>query len=157
MPTGPAAFAYPAAHCRRVKRTEIPGLTPQRWPVAALLRPAVISLKYGGTEPRGYSGWEIKQLEKLNRQWAEARLNGLSGDDATIIEWIRLSKGEQPHLAADLSRASITPAEAGLRLGYAGRLDPRRETLFQRFRNRQINQSEAIAAVGQWRKNSAAS
>lgn len=110
-----------------------------------------------GEPSGGYFGWEIKQAEKLNRQWAEARLNGLTSDDATIIKWIRLGAGVQPHRAADLSRAEITPDEAGLQLGFGGRVDRRWPSLYERFRNRQVSRSEVIAAVRQWRRNNTAS
>lgn len=105
----------------------------------------------------GYSQRELKEAQKLRRQWAEARLNGLRGDDATIIKWIRLSDGQQPRLAAELSRADMTPDEASLQLGYGGRIDTRWPSVFQRYRDRQLNRSEAIAAVRLWRQNHAAS
>jgi hypothetical protein len=109
-------------------------------------------------EPRGgHFAWELKKANNRHRRWSEARLNGLAGNDATIIEWIRLSNGEQPHLAAELAQAGITPQEAGLRLGYGGRIGPRMDTLFKRFRDQRINRSEVIAAVRQWRQNNAAS
>ena len=109
-------------------------------------------------EPRGgYFRWEIKQAEKLNRQWAEACLNGLSDDDATVIQWIRLSDGQKPNLAANLSRADIAPHEACLQLGYGGRRDTRWSSIFHRYRDGHLSRSEAIAAVTQWRRNQAAS
>jgi Translation initiation factor IF-2, N-terminal region len=109
-------------------------------------------------EPRGgYFHWEVKQAEELNRQWAEACLNGLSGDDATIIDWIRLSDGEKPNLAAELSRANIGSHEACLQLGYGGRVDTRWPSIFHRYRDGHLSRSEAIAAVMQWRRNQAAS
>ena len=87
-------------------------------------------------------GWPSRQLiAELRRQWAEARLNGLRGDDATIIKWIRLSDGQQPRLAAELSRADMTPDEASLQLGYGGRIDTRWPSVFQRYRDRQLNRS----------------
>jgi hypothetical protein len=109
-------------------------------------------------EPRGGRFvWALKKANNRPRQWAEARLNGLAGNDATIIEWIRLSNGEQPRLAAELSQAGITPQEAGLRLGYGGRVDLRMDTLFKRLFDQRINRSEVIAAISQWRQNNVAS
>jgi hypothetical protein len=109
-------------------------------------------------EPRdGHFRWELKKAEKLHIEWAAFRLNGLAGNDRDIIDWISLSKGEQPHLAAGLSSAGITPDEADLHLGYGGRIDPRMASLFERFRDGRINRSEVINAVRQWRENSAAS
>lgn len=105
----------------------------------------------------GHFAWELKKATKLHCWWAEARLNGLSGDDTTVIKWIRLGEGHQPRVAADLSRAGITPDEAALRLGYGGRTDPRMGTLFERFRDQRMNRSEVIAAVRLWHRNNAAS
>lgn len=105
----------------------------------------------------GHFGWELKKAEKLHLQWAKARLTGLDGDDATVIKWIRLSGGERPSLAAQLSSADITPDEAALHLGYGGRIDTRMATLYERFRDRRITRSEVIAAVRQRRHNNAAS
>jgi hypothetical protein len=89
-------------------------------------------------------------------QWTKARLNGLADEDPIVIKWIRLSGGHRPRLAAELSSADITPAEANLHLGYGGRIDPRMDTLYARFRDRRITRSEVIAAVRQWRQNNAA-
>lgn len=88
-------------------------------------------------------------------QWTAARLDGLAGEDPTVVEWIRLSGGQRPHLAVELSSAGITPDEAALHLGYSGRIDPRMDTLYLRFRDRRIIRSEVIAAVRQWRGNNA--
>lgn len=99
--------------------------------------------------------WELKKAEQWHVQWAKARLTGLDDEDPIVIQWIRLSGGQRPHLAAELSSADITPEEAGLRLGYGGRIDPRMDTLYVRFRNRRITRSEVIAAVRQWRQNNA--
>jgi hypothetical protein len=99
--------------------------------------------------------WELKKAEQWHVRWAEARLDGLAGEDPIVIQWIRLSGGQRPHLAAELSSANITPDEAGLRLGYGGRIDPRMDTLYVRFRDRRITRSEVIVAVRQWRQNNA--
>jgi hypothetical protein len=40
----------------------------------------------------------------------------------------------------------------GARLGYGSHSDPRRGTIFRRFRNEQINHSEALSEVRQWRR-----
>jgi hypothetical protein len=107
-------------------------------------------------QPDGeHFGWELKKAEQLHLQWTKARLNGLVDEDPIVIQWIRLSGGQRPRLAAELSSADITPAEAGLRLGYGGRIDPRMDTLYMRFRDRRITRSEVIAAVRQWRQNRA--
>lgn len=108
-------------------------------------------------QPSGeHFGWELKKAEQWHVQWTKARLNGLADEDPIVIEWIRLSGGQRPHLAAELSRADITPDEANLRLGYGGRIDPRMDTLYVRFRDRRITRSEVIVAVRQWRQNNAA-
>lgn len=104
----------------------------------------------------GHYGWELKKAEKRHVHWTAARLDGLAGEDSVIIEWIRLSGGLRPGLAAELSSADISPAEAGLRLGYGGRIDSRMDPLYARVRDRRITRSEAIAAVRLWRQNSSA-
>lgn len=61
-------------------------------------------------QPSGeHFGWELKKAEQWHVQWTKARLNGLADEDPIVIEWIRLSGGQRPHLAAELSRADITP------------------------------------------------
>jgi hypothetical protein len=108
-----------------------------------------------GQPSGGHFGWELKKAEQWHVQWTRARLNGLADGDPIVIQWIRLSGGQRPRLAAELSSADITPDEAGLRLGYGGRIDPRMDTLYVRFRDRRITRSEVIVAVRQWRQNNA--
>jgi hypothetical protein len=98
----------------------------------------------------GYFAWEMKKATKLNQRWAEARLIGLGGDDALVIKWIRLSDGQRPEVARDLAGGGITPDEAVLHIGHGGRIDPRLPSIYERFRSRRINRSEAIALVRQW-------
>jgi len=109
-----------------------------------------------GQPSDGHFRWKLKKAENLHLQWTKARLNGLAGDEPVVIQWIRLAGGQRPRLAAELSSAGITPAEAGLQLGYGGRIDLRMDTLYVRFRDRRITRSEVIAAVRQWRQNNAA-
>jgi hypothetical protein len=101
----------------------------------------------------GHFAWELKKAAVLNARWAEALLNGLGGDDAFVIKWIRLSDGERPDVAADLASCGITPEEAGLRIGHGGRIDARLPTIYERFRNRRIGRSETLALTRQWRQN----
>ena len=143
----------PPHHQRAATRTS-------RWRPAILqaLLDEVVTQRpaHAGTPNNGgHFGWELKKAENLHIQWAKARLNGLPGDDPTIIEWIRLSGGQRPRLAAELSDAGIAPTEAALRLGYGGRIDPRMAPLYTRFRDRRITRSEVITAVWQWRQNTA--
>ncbi|OKH62046.1 translation initiation factor IF-2 [Mycobacteroides abscessus subsp. massiliense] len=129
-----------------------------RWrpPVLQALLDEVIAQRPEHLHPNGECfGWESKKADKMHLQWTAARLDGLAGEDPTVVAWIRLSGGQRPHLAAELSSAGITPEEAALRLGYSGRIDPRMDTLYVRFRDRRITRSEVIAAVRQWRKNNA--
>lgn len=130
-----------------------------RWrpPVLQALLDEVIAQRPEHLHPNGECfGWELKKAEKMHLRWTAARLDGLAGEDPIVIEWIRLSGGQRPHLAAELSSAGITPGEAGLRLGYSGRVDTRMDTLYVRFRDRRITRSEVIVAVRQWRQNTAA-
>lgn len=130
-----------------------------RWrpPVLQALLDEVIAQRPGHLgQPSGdHFGWELKKAEQWHLQWTRERLNGLAGEDPIIIQWIRLSGGQRPHLAAELSNADISPAEAGLRLGYGGRVDPRMDMLYVRFRDRRVSRSEAILAVRRWRQNNA--
>lgn len=110
-----------------------------------------------GPRGGGHYRWELERATKLNRQWSEARLNGLSGSDATVLAWIRLSHGTQPQIATELSQMGINPQEAALPLGYGGRTDTRMPSIYDRFRRRTINRAEAITAVRAWRQRHAAS
>ncbi len=93
-----------------------------------------------------------KEARRLHRDWAAACLGGLDDTESTMIEWIRISGGRSPMLAAELSDAGLAPEEAGLRLGYDGREDARRPTVFERYRDGKINRSEAMDAVRRWRE-----
>jgi hypothetical protein len=130
-----------------------------RWrsPVLQALLDEIITQRPGHLgQPSGeYFGWELKKAEQWHVQWTRARLNGLADEDPVVVQWIRLSDGQRPRLAAELSRADITPEEANLRLGFGWRIDPRMDTLYNRFRDRRITRSEVIAAVPHWRWNNA--
>lgn len=104
--------------------------------------------------PEGpYYAWEVKKAKALHQQWVREQLNGLDGEDDTIIEWIRLTQdGQRPHLATELSRSGIAVVEAALRLRY-GRVDPNSDNIFQRFRDGRISRTEAVSEVHQWRRN----
>jgi hypothetical protein len=109
-----------------------------------------------GSAPAGdseYFGREIHAARQLHKEWARAQLNGLPDDAGAITEWIKLTQGQRPDLAAELASAGITAAEAGLRPGYGSRPDARRATIFTRYRNRQINRSEVVTEVWQWRRH----
>ena len=73
---------------------------PRRWRSAifqALLDDVIVPRRpdHLGEPSGGYFSWEIKQAEKLNHRWAEARLNGLAGENTAIIKWIRLSARQE--------------------------------------------------------------
>lgn len=104
-----------------------------------------------------YFGYEIREARKLHKEWVRGQLNGLPAAHGAVVEWIKLTQGQRPDLAAELAGAGITATEAGLRLGYGSRFDPRRDTIFGRYRNRQINLSQALAEVWQWRRKNEAS
>lgn len=154
---------FAAALARVNSRTapEEPGSRPSPWRPAilqALLDEVIVPRRpnHLGEPTGGYFRWEIKQAEEMNVRWAEARLNGLDCEDSVAIEWMRLSGGERPHLAADLCQAGISPDEARLQLGYGGQINPRWPTLYQRFRDGNIGRSEVVAAVRQWGRINAA-
>jgi hypothetical protein len=131
----------------------------KRWrpPVLQALLDEVIAERPGHLDLPGgeHFGWEWKKAARWQGEWAKACLDGLADEDAIVIKWIRLSGGHRPRLAAELSSADITPEEANLRLGYGGRIDPRMDTLYVRFRDRRITRTEVIAAVRQWRQKNA--
>lgn len=104
--------------------------------------------------PEGpYYAWEVKSAKALHQQWVCEQLNGLDGEDDTIIEWIRLTgDGQRAHLATELSRSGIAVGEAALRLRY-GRIDPNSDNIFERFRAGRISRTEAVSEVHQWRRN----
>jgi hypothetical protein len=70
-----------------------------------------------------------------------------------VIKWIRLSDGEGAEIAADLARGGVTPEEAGVHIGYGGRVDGRWPSVYARYRDGRIVFTEAIVAVRQWRQN----
>jgi hypothetical protein len=135
------------------RKSSTPGSGQSKWrpPVLESLLDEVAARH--GSSP---SSRDLKEARYLHRQWAEACLYGLDDNDFTMIKWIRLSGGRRPMLAAELSQAGITPDEASLHLGYGGRIDARWPSIFERYRDRRINRSEAIVAVRQWRENNAA-
>lgn len=92
-----------------------------------------------------------REAHRLHREWAAACLQGLEDDESTLIKWIKLSGGRGPLLATELSQVGITAEEASLHLGYNGRIEPRWPNIFDRYRDRKINRSEALAAVRWWR------
>ena len=117
-----------------------------------LMQPSLQRPDHVNAPEGGHLAWELKKAARLNARWAEARLNGLGGDDALVVKWIRLSDGQRPEAAADLAGCGVTPEEAGLRIGHGGRIDPRLPSIYERFRGGRINRSEAMALVRQWRQ-----
>lgn len=137
---------------RRVKARSQPspsGPHQSKWtpPVLAALLEEVVAEH--GSSPRKR---DRMKAQRLHRDWAAACLCGLDDDEAIMIAWIRVSSGRRPMLAAELSRAGIAPEEAALRLGYGGREDVRWPSVYERFRDRKINRSEAIVSIRQWRE-----
>jgi Translation initiation factor IF-2, N-terminal region len=100
----------------------------------------------------GYFARELKKAAQLNKRWAEAQLSGLGSDESVVIKWIRLSDGQRPDLAVELAVGGISPDEATLCIGHGGRIDPHLSSIYERFRSRRIDRSEAIAIVRQWRR-----
>lgn len=146
------------AESRRPQRGKnqepLPGL------VRALLDEVIVPRRGDDRVPgdgSDYFGYEVREAKKLHKEWVRGQLTGLPDDDPAVIEWIKLTRGERPDLAAELASAGITATEAGLRLGYGSRLDPLRDTIFGRYRNKQINRSEALSEVFQWRRTNKAS
>jgi hypothetical protein len=147
------SFDEALARVKSSSKVSKPGSGQSKWrpPILEALLEEVTAQH--GSSP---SSRDLKEARYLHRQWAEACLHGLDDNDFTMIKWIRLSGGRRPRLAAELSKAGITPDEAGLQLGYGGRVDTRWPSIFEHCRDRRISRSEAMAAVRQWRENYAA-
>lgn len=151
-----------AADLARVKAQPSPASnrrTPQHSWVApilkALLDEVIVPARphHLGAPEGPYYAWEVKQAKALHQQWVREQLNGLDGEDDTIIEWIRLTRdGQRPHMVTELSRAGIAVGEAALPLRY-GRIDPNSDNILQRFRDGRISRTEAVFEVHQWRRN----
>jgi hypothetical protein len=69
---------------------------------------------------------EIRQAKGQHKEWVRGQLSGLPEHNGALTEWIKLTRGQRPDLAAELAGAGISAAEAGLRLGYGGRIDNNR-------------------------------
>jgi hypothetical protein len=80
----------------------------------------------------------------LIREWVEAHLNGLGGDDATNISWIRVSDDARASLAVELSGADTTLDEASMCLGYGGGIDRPWPSLYETLRDWHLTHSEVI-------------
>lgn len=151
-----------AADLARIKAQPSPASnrrTPQHSRIApilkALLDEVIVPARphHLGAPEGPYYAWEVKKAKALHQQWVREQLNGLDGEDDTIIEWIRLTRdGQRPHMATELSRSGIAAGEAALRLRY-GRIDPNSDNIFQRFRDGRISRTEAVSEVHQWRRN----
>ena len=123
--------------------------------VRALLDEVIVPRRRNDASPiQGtYFRDEIREARRMHKEWARAQLNGLPSADAPLLEWIVLTRGQRPDLAAQLASGDVSAAEAGLRLGYGGRIDPRRDNIFGRLRNNQISRSEAILCLARRRLN----
>lgn len=152
--------AYARIKARPSLQPAAPTTTPEHQPaILQALLEVVMSGRRNPPEKPGAkaSKWERDKANQLNGQWGSARLNGLTGDDATVIAWIQLSHRDAPQTAIELSRRGISPQEASLHIGYGGRIDPRFPTIYERVRQRTMHPSEAITAVRAWRERRAVS
>ena len=70
-----------------------------------LLKEVIVPRRDDDSAPAGdseYFGREIHEARQLHKEWARAQLNGLPDDERAITEWIKLTQGQRPDLAAEL-------------------------------------------------------
>lgn len=100
----------------------------------------------------GYTQVEIDRARSLAMQWAQAWLTGGTDNQSDVVEWIRVASGERPDIAAQLSSAGLTPADAELRLGF-GRIDESRDTIIACVIKGTLGIKDAICQVQQFRRS----
>ncbi len=71
-----------------------------------------------------------------------------------MVDWIRLTGGEHPDVAAQLSRAGLTAADAELRISF-GRIDPTRDTIIMRVIRGHLRVNDAVRQVQEFRRSQA--
>jgi hypothetical protein len=82
------------------------------------------------------------------RRWLETWLDDMA-------EWIRVSGGEHPDVAVQLSAAGLTTADADLRLGF-GRIDPTRDTMIRQVIKSTLGIKDAVRQVNEFRRSQSA-
>lgn len=138
-------FGAAVERARRQSRRTSPGSHKPGEIETALFRCVIDPTR---TRRGGYSPEDRDRVERLLRRWLETWL-----DD--MVEWIRVSGGQHPHIAAKLCAAGLTPADAELRLGY-GRIDPTRDTIIHRVIKGTLGIKDAASQVREYRRSQSA-
>ena len=100
------------------------------------------------TRPGRYTPEERDRVERKARRWAETWLEDQ-------VEWIAVSGGEHIDTAIELSRAGLSAADAGLRLGF-GRFDSSSPTIFDRVSRGTMGLKDAVLQVKDFRRSESA-
>jgi hypothetical protein len=98
-----------------------------------------------------YTPEERDRADRMSRLWASAWLQGGTDNETDILEWIKVARGGHPDIAARMSHAGLTPADAELKLGF-GRLDPTRDTIFNRVVSGNLGFKDAVRQVSDYRR-----
>ncbi len=97
------------------------------------------------TNRGGHTPEQRDRAERLTNQWANTWL-------PDMIDWIRVTGGERSDIAAKLSAAGLTPADADLRL-MGGRIDPTRDTIVTRVMKGHLGIKDAVRQVQEFRRS----
>lgn len=95
-----------------------------------------------------YTPEETDRAQRLLKRWLPTWLDDMA-------DWIRLTGGEYPDVAVQLSRAGLTAADAELRIGF-GRIDPSRDTIIMRVLKGTLGVKDAVRQVQAFRRAQAA-
>jgi Translation initiation factor IF-2, N-terminal region len=96
-----------------------------------------------------YTPEEEDRAERLTMAWASRWL-------PDVIRWIEVSSGAHWDVAARLSEAGLSAADAALKLGF-NRIDVTRDTIFDRIVNGTIGFNDAVRQVKEFRRTEQAS
>lgn len=91
-----------------------------------------------------YTPEETDRAERLLKRWLLTWLDDMA-------DWIRLTGGEHPDVAVQLSRAGLAAADAELRIGF-GRIDPSRDTIIMRVIKGNLGVKDAVRQVQEFRR-----
>ena len=103
------------------------------------------AIDVGRTRRGRYTPEERDRAERLTKLWASTWL-------PDVVDWIKLSGGARVEVAMQLSRAGLTAADAGLRLGF-GRIDRSRDTIFERVVKGSVGFKDAVRQVHEFRRS----
>jgi hypothetical protein len=114
---------------RQLARDQAPKYTRRHPPprlIQAALDHAVVPRRSRQTQ-RPADVWTVEEVDRAERiagAFASIPLSGAASIDFDEVEWLRVTRGERPDLAARLANAGFSPADADLRLDKLGMADP---------------------------------